>query len=561
MRSKASIIALSLVLVSITPMCTMGAGQGDSRLFQGPINAVYRSPLVCIVPTQERTEDLNRGIHDFIKQLKQKLAKRSKTFRNMAIMTDRDALEADLSGKSLMVYGTPTGNLFLAKHVGKLPVSVKPDAITAGRRVEGNNLRLVTMWPNPQDASRGMIIYTAQRAEDIIGINRFFHGPEDFVIRGREVLHRGLYRKTDGPWQPVISLPVSAPSKDKPFPTRQLWVKGSPEQIGQQIGSSCGPALKLMLPVVLEQIQLQTKLSKEAVYAIAQKLATQIDARDIAEMQALAKAADMDYEDVLLVNVYYSLNPYSKYCRQIAVWGPAQTEGAMLHGRNLDWPDFRGMLLQRNNVILNVKPENGLEYLILTWPGLTCAITGTNREGLTLAANTIVPNSPKKRLAEPTFFTLKRVLRTCRNVEEAVKMIKSAKPFDDISVLISDAKDRSAVVVEIWGGNVRVRYPAAGEHLIGNANHPTTDACRIKAAIGPADEPMFTVARKLGLPLSLEQMKRVLSHPQVLAPSNIVSVVFEPSANRMFLSCGRTPAAKGQFIQYELFSPQNAPKE
>jgi hypothetical protein len=47
----------------------------------------------------------------------------------------------------------------------------------------------------------GVAIYTAQRAEDIVGINNVFHGPTDYVIaRGTDRLEEDFYEKRDGEW-------------------------------------------------------------------------------------------------------------------------------------------------------------------------------------------------------------------------------------------------------------------------------------------------------------------------------------------------------------------------
>ncbi len=61
-------------------------------------------------------------------------------------------------------------------------------------------------------------------------------------------------------------------------------------------------------------------------------------------------------------------------------------------------------------------------------------------------------------------------------------------------------------------------------------------------------------SREIGLPLNVERMQQVLAHPKVLQPNlNLVSVIFDPTMNRMFLSCGRLAAAQGTFMKHQLF--------
>jgi hypothetical protein len=46
-----------------------------------------------------------------------------------------------------------------------------------------------------------VVIYTAQQAEDVIGIHSVFHGPTDYVIaKDTEVLKAANYKKQNGRW-------------------------------------------------------------------------------------------------------------------------------------------------------------------------------------------------------------------------------------------------------------------------------------------------------------------------------------------------------------------------
>jgi hypothetical protein len=116
-------------------------------------------------------------------------------------LTDEQALKKDLSSNSIIVYGTPTGNLWLAKHITQLPVRITPDQIIAESAYTGTNLRFISAWPNPQNPKKGIVIYTAQQAEDVPEINSVFHGPTDYVIaKGREVLKSADYNRQNRPW-------------------------------------------------------------------------------------------------------------------------------------------------------------------------------------------------------------------------------------------------------------------------------------------------------------------------------------------------------------------------
>jgi hypothetical protein len=100
-----------------------------------------------------------------------------------------------------VAYGTVKGNLWIAKLMDKLPLKIASDRIEGDTAYSGVHLRLITAWPNPQNPKRGVLIYTAQQADDIVGINSVFHGPTDYVIaKSTEILKAADYKKQNGRW-------------------------------------------------------------------------------------------------------------------------------------------------------------------------------------------------------------------------------------------------------------------------------------------------------------------------------------------------------------------------
>jgi hypothetical protein len=340
-------------------------------------------------------------------------------------------------------------------------------------------------------------------------------------------------------------------------PTR-LAAGGTPAEIGRAVGKERAETIRALHPIFLRVAERQTGQTKEKLYARAAELSGKLSAADREEIEGLAAGSGLSNEDALFLNTFYSLTVDLPACRGLAAWGRATTDGGLLHARNLDWFDYPGEPLKRHNLILNVKPKDGVEYLALTWPGLQGVLTGTNRKGLTVSFNTLPGRSRAAALSEPVFFTLKRALRSCATADEAVKLIREAKPLGNGSVLVSDATGKTAVVVEILGGEVRVRKPDGD--LIANANHPTKEAGWTDLrGLGPPDSPAGDAARALGAKLDADKARGVMADRRVLLDCNLVSVVFQPARNRMFLSCGRARAAEGEFKEYELFAEEKKP--
>lgn len=149
-----------------------------------------------ITPTNEKDSEIQSRIEEYVEKV------RDECFKNAEIITDVESLNRNLSDKTLIVYGTINGNLYLAKYKEEFPFKLENDKILADTEYKGNDLRFITAFPNPQDKYSAMIIYTAQRSENIIDINSVFHGGYDYVIaKGRTILKEKDYIKREGIWE------------------------------------------------------------------------------------------------------------------------------------------------------------------------------------------------------------------------------------------------------------------------------------------------------------------------------------------------------------------------
>lgn len=170
--------------------------------YTGPIDATFnmRLPVVLIYPTSEKDQDVQDRIREYVNGIKDFMKDRF-TF-DTEVISDEKALVSDLADKNIIAYGTVEGNLFLRRYADRFPFTVRDDCIIADKEYAGDSLRLLTGLPSPVNSKNAIIIYTAQKAEDIPGINAVFHGPTDYVVaRGEEVLASGDYTgKEDGKW-------------------------------------------------------------------------------------------------------------------------------------------------------------------------------------------------------------------------------------------------------------------------------------------------------------------------------------------------------------------------
>lgn len=169
----------------------------EGTIYEGTINAVgqHKNSTILILPTNENDSEVQKRICDFVRQYQQRF------YPQTPAITDAEAIKRDLSENALILFGTMNGNLWLKENAPKFPFKIEANRIMADTVYEGTDLRFISAWPNPQNPKRGILIYTAQQAEDIVEINHVFHGPTDFVVaRGTKVLKCTNYDKKNGTW-------------------------------------------------------------------------------------------------------------------------------------------------------------------------------------------------------------------------------------------------------------------------------------------------------------------------------------------------------------------------
>ncbi len=171
----------------------------DTGLFSGPMNTIGKNVTNIIVPSNEENDSLNQAIKKYTVHIQKFLQDRFNS--EIQIITDKEALGTDLSGGDIMVYGTLNGNLWLKAHIEEFPFTIDADKVQADKTYKGKNLRFISAWPNFQNKSKGMVIYTAQKAEDIWGINGVNHGSTDFIIiKGDKEMSSGDYKTKVEKW-------------------------------------------------------------------------------------------------------------------------------------------------------------------------------------------------------------------------------------------------------------------------------------------------------------------------------------------------------------------------
>lgn len=184
---------------------------------------------------------------------------------------------------------------------------------------------------------------------------------------------------------------------------------------------------------------------------------------------------------------------YLTSCGTSAAWGPATVTGELLFLRSNDTffsvdPETSTMI-QAHGLIVLYRPDNGVSYMMVSWPGYTGASDGMNTEGIAVA-NMTNASRYESPAGLPMSFRLKNTLANARSLDEAVALM-TAEPFGGgYNFLVADAKipdaraiemDAKTVYVGGWDGPAESnRYTYEGrdyayapkEGLLTRTNHP-----------------------------------------------------------------------------------------
>lgn len=233
-------------------------------------------------------------------------------------------------------------------------------------------------------------------------------------------------------------------------------------------------------------------------------------------------------------------------CSSFGVWDNASADSSLIIGRNFDFyagDDFAG-----NKIVLFIKPEKGIPFMIITWGGMIGAVSGMNLQGLTVTLNAARSGIPASART-PVSMLAREMLQYAGNIEEALRIAESRETFISESFLIGSAQDRKAVIIEKTPFETVVVNPAGDQVSCTNHFQSGTLAGDPENLKNISETP------------TLYRQKRLLQCLQRLAPIDIpdaAAVLRERlGINDAFLGLGNEKALN-QFIAHHsvIFRPE-----
>ena len=153
-------------------------------------------------------------------------------------------------------------------------------------------------------------------------------------------------------------------------------------------------------------------------------------------------------------------------CTSFGAWGSSTEDGSLIIGRNFDF--YMGDDFARNKIICFEQTDHGHAFMLVTWGGMTGAVSGMNEAGLTVTINAARSKIPLSART-PVSLLAKEILQYASTISEAYTIAQKRQTFISESFLIGSAKDGKAVIFEKSPFNIAI-VDAGGTSVL-CANH------------------------------------------------------------------------------------------
>src|SRR5207248_2189612 len=195
---------------------------------------------------------------------------------------------------------------------------------------------------------------------------------------------------------------------------------------------------------------------------MARQLKPNFPPNHIAELEAAARSADRDVNQLLFANTIADISS-GMGCSTIVVGKDRSKTGSPLFGRNFDWLPTQG--ITEHTLVVVYKGEGKRAFAAVTVSPIEGVISGMNDAGLAVTINEISLRKAKDRSTfnwkgVPMLLAFRRVLEECGTVAEAEKLLRAIPRTTSCCLTVCD-KDGGAVF-EITPTNLEVRPPENG---------------------------------------------------------------------------------------------------
>ncbi len=132
-------------------------------------------------------------------------------------------------------------------------------------------------------------------------------------------------------------------------------------------------------------------------------------------------------------------------CTSFAVWGEKSENRSLLIGRNFDF--YFGQEFAKDQIIAFYKPDDGYQFMSVTWACFTGVVSGMNERGLSITLNSAKSEIPGKGKT-PVSLLARQILQYSGTIDEAFALAKSYETFVAETFLIGSKADGKVALIE-----------------------------------------------------------------------------------------------------------------
>lgn len=265
----------------------------------------------------------------------------------------------------------------------------------------------------------------------------------------------------------------------------ELYVEGNALQIGKITGSLTRELMHRQESVFFDQVEtivpskFKQNLLRKFLAWYNRKMYLHIPEEYKVELYGLSEFGSSNYSEIgdpylrLLYlhgahDIGHALQDLMLVgCSSFAVWDEKSADGELLVARNFDF--YAGDEFAKEKIIAFVNPDEGIPFVSVTWGGMIGVVSGMNAEGLTVTINAGKSEIPLVAKT-PISIVTREILQYASTIEEAIAIAKKREVFVSEAIMVSSAKDRKAVLIEVSPDNFGV-YEVENDSQLICSNH------------------------------------------------------------------------------------------